>query len=275
MRVTFRPHHPLVYRYGLAYAHALQAAGHELVDDAGDVLLTDLDCAKWLPWKHQLPVHDRTVLYPHHAGWAMPYPRHPSTVGQFVTAPGHVTVAERVGDPVPAVAAGWPWTHLKPFAPFTEDRPPNIFFAPSHPANDGYRTADNADAVQRRLHRMFPDAGWEISTTVHHLDDTAITVQNADLTVTSTSTVLAIAVALGRPAVFFGPPEQAHGSYDDVSRHTYTPPPAALELLAYPHRPKDVAAALTTEASDWRKQWVGEHFDAELVAEQFTKWTAA
>lgn len=287
MKITYEPHHFLLRRIGDPYAAALAAAGHELVPEGGDVLLIDADCP-WPPYKEPCDTHRLTVLHPHGLGivayGAGQEPRHPRTVAAFAAAPGHVELAAAGGD-VATFAAGWPWTALLPFRPV--DRVRRVFFAPAHASKnsgqwlpgetDAWREAGSTLMEQYRPADRGGDVIWHVSQTPHPLDVTQQAIREADLVATASSTVLALAVACGRPAVFFGAATM-FDNWDKTETNVLAPPPALraeLErIAAYPYGPADAAEACQIEASDWRSRFVGGAFDPGQVAVAFDKVTA-
>ncbi len=277
MDVTFGPHHYLTYRLGTPYAMALQAAGHRIVNDHGDVGLFDLDMP-YNPWLQACDRHQRVVLYPH-AGGANNFglgqvPRHRNTVGQFVVGSGEVELA-KIADDIPTVACGWPWTPLQEFEPAHKVR--RLLFAPEHQYGGGW--TEHQAAVWRKaetklLRRFHPSTGvqWCVSNTVRPLDETAGMIQAADLVVTASTTVLRLAVALGRPAVLWDDSRR----YMEVSRadDSLALPPARIldrlcDVYRYPYGLAQLETALVREASDWRERFIGAPFDPHLCATTF------
>lgn len=286
MKVTYEPHHWLLRRLGDPYAAALAAAGHEIVPEGGDVLLVDAD-APWPPYKESCDTHRLTVLHPHGLGvvayGAGQEPRHPRTVAAFAAGAGHVELAQAAGD-VATFAAGWPWTALLPFRPV--DRVRRVFFAPAHASKNGHWLPGEIDAWREAgttLMEQYPplDRGgnviWHVSQTAHPLDITQQAIREADLVATASSTVLALAVACGRPVVYFGA-ATAFTGWDKTETEVVAPRPALRRQLesiaAYPYGPADAAEACQLEAVDWRSRFVGSTFDPGQVAVAFDKVTA-
>lgn len=280
MKVTFGPHHQFLHRYGVPYAQALAADGHDIVHTDGDVLLIDAD-VPWSPWQEACGTHDQVILYPHGAGIVTfgfgDVPRHPNTVANMTVGAGHVELAERASD-VPAVACGWPWTPLHTFTPATDVH--RILFAPVH-AYKGERNPTEEPLTRKAgnvLQRLFPQESgvqWCVSTTPHTLDETCGMISVADLVVTATTTVLALAVALGKPAVFFNDWREvfATGNGDDkIVRPDPKLTTDLVDIARYPYGLRDIDQALTVEATDWRRKFIGGPFDPGSVTAAFDKF---
>lgn len=284
MRISYAPHHFLLATYGEPYRKALEEAGHELVDDeSGEVLFVDCD-PPYDPWLTRCDRHERVVVYPHGAGitayGAGQLPRHPHTVGQVVTGAGHERIADLSGD-VPTVACGWAWTDLDEFTPSPELR--RAFLAPCHPSQTGWFAPWALDGwrdMMRAMNIRYPDCRWDTSEGSHSMGETLDSIRFADLTVTSSATVLALAVAVGKPAVWFGPWRNVFVDYDDRDDSVNWPVPDLTGKLygmsRYPYQGIDcVDDALAWEATAWRDQWIGPVFDPDLFVNSFESFVGS
>jgi hypothetical protein len=266
---------------GARLASALTAAGHELVDDAGDVAIVDLDHPD--TGGALVERHERVVTYPHGANPILEWdgrPPHPNIRLHLVHGPGHAAVFGLYGHPVPAVAVGF--TYCDVVTPAYPE-PHRVLFAPAHPMDDGTidpgLRAANAAALDtllasgldltvrcwgRRSDWGLPDIDegaryftWRDGGTLDTSD-----IDAADLVVAD-GTVAALAVARGRPTLFVGSHVDLGfprwGRYGNYFRYPYdiadAPLNELLPLLRWPN------AAINR----WRDQFVGGPFDADLA----------
>jgi hypothetical protein len=160
---------------GAVYAHALLAAGHELVNDGpADLFLIDADPPRLLHrqvidmWKASGAT---VVLYPHGGGGANAvvqydglWEPYEGVDAALVTGVGQAEVLRRIDYPSPAHVVGWTYCEQRPFRPCADVR--HVVFAPTHPAADGSMEAawreDNATVFRALLAGL-----WRV--TVRHI----------------------------------------------------------------------------------------------------------
>ena len=131
---------------GTAYAHALMAAGHELVTSGpADLFLIDADPPRLLhrqvidQWKANGAI---VLLYPHGGGGANAviqydglWEPYEGVDASLVTGVGQAEVLRRIDYPSPVHVVGWTYCEQRPFRPCADIR--HVVFAPTHPNADG------------------------------------------------------------------------------------------------------------------------------------------
>ena len=160
---------------GQAYAHALMAAGHELVTGGpADLFLIDADPPRLLHRQviDQWKANGATVLlYPHGGGGANAvlqydglWEPYEGVDAALVTGVGQAEVLRRIDYPSPTHVVGWTYCEQRPFRARADIR--HVVFAPTHPAADGSMEAawreDNANVFRALL-----DGPWRV--TVRHV----------------------------------------------------------------------------------------------------------
>lgn len=218
-------------RKSLAFAGALQHAGHELVrpltEDA-DVLLVDAD-PPVLWHKRVIDFHSeagaKVVLYPHAGGiptlsYDGVWDPDPRVFANFVTGIGHAEIMRRIDYPSQTHVVGWTFTEdLKPFRACTDVK--RVLFAPTHPNGDGSMTlhqrSQNSEVFARLLETPFEitvrhrgtleDNGlWKVpGVTFVDGRTSPLTAQLAtsDVVVGAEGTFPTIAIAQGVPLVMY------------------------------------------------------------------------
>lgn len=278
MRVGFFDH----AGKGLAYAEALIAAGHDIVDIAdpaargADVLLLDSDRNAAL-MALGLPV----VLYPHGGNvvaWWDGAPPHPSVRAILVPAYGHAQVLALHGVRVPVVPVGWSYCPLRHPRqdPLMTSRRNVVVFGPSHALDNGRIDPSVVAANERILAdlRALPNYSVRVRSyedrlglSYSDLDDAAVVVADG--------TLLALAVARGVPAVSFAqdvtPDNADEGeplpapTWANWRRRVRFPVDAddgpIVRSLAAARYDTDTAAAVAA----WREAFIGCPFDTDLA----------
>jgi hypothetical protein len=267
---------------GARLAGALRAAGHELVDDHGDLAVVDLDHpATGLALTE---AHEITVTYPHGGNPILCWdgrPPHPHIRLHLVHGPGHSEVFALHGHPVPSVAVGFTYCEVsKPRYPIGE----RVLFAPSHPMDD--RTIDprikeaNRAALDKllaagvevtvRCWGIVEDWGLDPDATVTWAEGGTLDTDDIDAAdlVVADGTVAAMSLARGCPTLFVGSDidtaddRDAHPHFDAYRnriRYPYDIADAPLEELVY-------AVCNPNELIDgWLDRFVGGPFDADLA----------
>lgn len=289
---------------------ALQKKGWKQTGPAqAKVIFTDVDFGPMLP---HLKVHHRAgkkiFTYPHAAcpnlfvdmadGKGEPF-NHLSA--QFVTAPGHKEILERIEYPKPVEVIGWYLCPMKAFEPRPEAR--NILFAPIHPNTDGSLSDVDKTLNANTFRRLLPLAeSGQIHLTVRYLrkleqnglwivdyvdyiegkpDQSYKEIDEADVVI-SRHTFAYLAIARGVPTIMigedvtprFGSPLKGNFQYAK-SFEKYK------DLLMYPFDilgEMDTAALLRrvvhsdVEIMDWRRRMIGEPFDAAKFVKLVEKY---
>lgn len=304
MRITFRDRDGK----GGRFAAALTAAGHDLVDDGGEVLLIDAD-VPLPPYSDLCDSHDKVVLYPHGAGSDQnaidgQWPIHPHTIARLVIGTGQLDMIRATGYPVPSTAIGWAFCDLRPFRP----RPvQTVLFAPTHPMSDGWMAPGTREAnvrvfdlLQRlpvrvvvRFVGSLEAAGLERSPDSEYqdpsydLDDAVTAVDAADLVLGGGGTLPNLAVARGTPTVMFGhcrPDDHQNGSPDlrpALAWEKYKDDckfPLNADEAATPGELMDLMQRASTTDADiaaWRARFVGEAMDPWTFVTTFVETVRA
>ena len=160
---------------GTAYAHALMAAGHELVTSGpADLFLIDADPPRLLHRQviDQWKANGATVLlYPHGGGGANAviqydglWEPYEGVDASLVTGVGQAEVLRRIDYPSPVHVVGWTYCEQRPFRPCADIR--HVVFAPTHPNADGSMRADVARGQRPRV-RSAARSDWRL--TVRHI----------------------------------------------------------------------------------------------------------
>lgn len=222
MRFTLHDHQGK----GDAFRTALLAAGWLETPGPADLLLIDHD----VPGFHRQTIEAhaaqgaKVVLYPHGAmplvSWDGLFEPSGLVALTLTPAPGQRDVLGWYGYPGPTAVVGWSMCPLRKFRPGPEPR--TVLFAPYHPTNgDLHPAAQEANArtfaallayapetLVVRYSELETSGLWDVEGVVYHemdlnlagaLDDIA----RADLVV-ATGTLAYLAVASGKPTVFFG-----------------------------------------------------------------------
>lgn len=283
MKVTFRD----LDGKGRRYADALEAHGHQIVGDAGDVLLIDYDPP--LPgYQALLDGHDLVFLYPHGAGLVAPeYEHHPHVRGRLVYGQGQVE-AYATWDDTPSIASGWALCDL---APFRSTQGHRVLLAPDHALSCGwipestYRLNGEVHDALAKLDldltvRYIPHRGLgglgivEVPGVVYDPVGYAVAtdaIDQADIVVTASSTFGSLAVARGCPTIMY---DQFPSAVHDSCTHTDCPitwPESARYPLDWSDgEPEElIAAACASEATEWRERFIGEQLDPAGFVEAF------
>jgi hypothetical protein len=289
MKITFSDHGGK----GLVLAAALRAAGHDLVEADGDVLLIDHD----LPWAHYgalCDAHARVLVYPHGAPIVASgdgqWPVHPHTVLRLEYGPGQVEVLRRAGYPRRVEVIGWALCPRRAFAPRPGRR---ILLAPQHAMGDGYYDpelrAQNvlvhealADLAARGLIGLtvrwvgffsplgiLPRRGVRYVEGAWWIDDALMAIAEVDCVVGASGTFSALAVARGVPTVMYGqlPLDDDWGANE---RHPARSWPRYRDYIHFPldatetdDLPALLARACASDAdvAPWRDRFIGPPFD--------------
>lgn len=289
MKVTFRD----LDGKGRRYADALEAYGHEIVGDDGDVLLIDYDPP--LPgYQHLLDGHDRVFLHPHGAGIVAPeYDHHPHTRARFVYGQGQVD-AYATWDTIPSYATGWSLCEQAPFRSTTGQK---VLLAAGHALSCGWMAE-----TTRRLNGEVHDAlaKLDLDLTVRYIpyqglsgigiteapgviyDPVGYTlatdaIDQADLVVAAMGTFASLAVARGCPTIMYD--QSLAVVYDSVTHTERTCPhwPAYADIVRYPldwedGEPEEMIARACTsgdEIGEWRERFIGPPMDPPAFVEAF------
>lgn len=264
---------------GLPFARALQAAGHTITADPGDVLLIDND-VPFAPYSDLYASHERAVLYPHGGGPVTTFDQygdHPKTVGQFVVGEGQAELLALLGYDRPVMQVGWPWGPVRAMR-VTEPR--RVLFAPIHSDAGGWMPDAWKEAtatVGRRL-RSLPGVQVDVRESTGRLDVHAADAY--DVVVTYPGTFLTVALAAGIPAVAYGQ-DIAPDELDPAGQHR----PARRwlawrDMVRFPHdagttcglgAALDAACAGGADLDDWRRRWVGDPTDWPRFVTLFEK----
>lgn len=280
---------------GARLGRELRAAGwKEVPGGAADLLLIDHD----VPGFHRQVIEAhrangaKVVLYPHGAmpivSWDGIF--EPSGLVDLTLTPadGQAVVLHRYGYPGPVAVAGWSYCDLRPFQPVRREGPVKVLFAPFHPTNEGlHAPAKDANArafeallqvpgltlVVRHGDRQLEHSGlWEVPGVIYHAMDRELggaleDIARADLVVAS-GTPGYLAVALGKPTVFFG--QEVH-PWDTVNGEVKYAQhwEAYRDLVRFPFALDDgpagevLAEAGRTDAGvrGWRETFIGEPLD--------------
>lgn len=208
MRVTFRDHQGK----GAMVAAALVDAGHELVAQGGDVLVTDHDTDTAL-----CDAHRSVVLYPHGGNptvdWDGFLEPHPNVHTILCHGSGHAEVLAAYGHPARRVVVGWCYSEVAPPRPVVPPR--RVLFAAPHRLGTGYMGPVLADAGIHALSAL-QDAGLDVH--VRRMEDgrglSHADIDAADLVVADWGTVAHLALARGVPVAMYGtrsgPPDIGH-----------------------------------------------------------------
>ena len=207
-------------------ADAIRSQGHELTNlQSADILLIDHDGPQY--YRDIIDYAERCKipvwLYSHGAnscmawdGWWEP---HPWTSGYLANAPGHKEIMKRYGYPKPVHVIGWHWCEKI----IPQPRPPvtSVLFAPIHPLGNGFMRpearAANGQAFARLLATGYQirlryigsleaQGLWEEPGVEYEMgqpDNTTLSIDRAECVV-SWGTFAHLAVARGKPVVFYG-----------------------------------------------------------------------
>jgi hypothetical protein len=287
---------------------ALESAGwRQLPPARARIIFVDTDYGTM---RKTIKKHERMgqkiFIYPHAARVSLfndtnPNPPMDCIAANFVTAPGHKEVLERLDYPRPVEVIGWYLCPMKPFEPRAEAK--KILFAPIHPNADGSLSdvdkTINASTFRRllllveagaislkvRYLRKLEQNGLWVAEGVEYIegqpDQSYAEIDAADLVV-SHQTFAYIAIARGVPTVMmgeghaprFGSPERGNfqlaKSFDRYK-----------DLLMYPF---DILGEMDTQAlfrravhsdveiADWRARHIGEPFDAGWFVKAVEKY---
>lgn len=234
-------------------------------------------------------------LYPHaaspsieHDGLVEPAP----VTGKLVTAPGHREVLQRYGYPWPVYEIGWFYCEQLPFTPPAEVK--KVLYAPMHPWADGTTMLTRNTLANRRVMQQLirldvdltvrffgiPDAAG-LSALVHtgkarvtwkqipdlRLDTADI--DEADLVV-STGTFAYMAVARGKPTVFYN---QNAPAWSDDGEKMVEHWDAYGDYIAYPYDLDNWPLETTIERAcaggkrleDWKDEFIGDPMTPESL----------
>lgn len=280
----------------LPIQHALDAAGHAVVDDVltADAVLID----------HDLPAHGkrdlvaaavaagrRGFLYPHGAdpalmaGWDGLYDVDPLLSGALVISGGHAALGRRYGYPLPMHVIGWPYCAQAVRRSGPVER---VLFAPTHPpylGNPRY-PGRNAEMFQRLLAcpvavtvrhigTLEENGLWEVPGVVFTRGDAPGApgmleqIDAADCVVADRSTFGNLAVARGATTVLW----DSHLVFNNDASAAPTHLAAYRDLLHHPFDADDgdmwdlirAAAADTVRIAEWRARFIGDDLDVERV----------
>lgn len=297
MKVTFKDQRGNGWRL----AAALRAAGHDLVDSGGDVLLSDHD----VPYGELCDAHDRVFVHPHGAGflptlgsdgWLV----HPHTRGMFVNGTGQANLMRGNGYPFPIEAIGWSFCDRAPFRP--RARPRRILVAPQHAmAADGWIDPALVSEHRRILH-MLEGIHVSLDVTVRYVgsivplkfpaglraryvhggdgsvDGAILAAEGADCVIGAAWTFPCVAIARGIPTLLFG----QHG-YTIGRIQARGPWALTSDIERYP---LDASNAETSEdmwelicracgdeetIEGWRARVIGQEFSPERFVSQFER----
>lgn len=301
MKITFKDHDGK----GRRYAQALEAAGHDVVDRGGDVLLTDADIPLD-PYLSMCDDHPKVVLYPHGAGTSQvggdgQWPVHPHTVARFVIGEGHADILRLTGYPVPVHVAGWPLCEMRPFRPSV---PRRVLLAPQHVMADGYLESGAAEA-NGRIHDLLTDLPFDLTVRfapvgsygLAHLGiteqpgvtyqkarfdvaDGVAAIDEADVVIAADGTFPSLAIARGCPTIMYG--QQTHDDYENE----HGPRPARswnlyADACRYPldadniHHPAELLSLIADAAADdrtietWRSRFVSYPLNRKRFVSRF------
>jgi hypothetical protein len=291
VRVAIQDHGAIAETLG----YALKNAGHELSQDGdADLLLIDYDP----PIRGYAEVidyfHDRgskIVLYPHGATANLVYDGlwEPDgrVAAQLTIGPGEIELMRRLGIDRPTFEIGWFLCPQLPFRPRQQVR--RVTFAPTHPSGEGAMLPHQRDANRRVFERLLAGS-WKL--TVRHLgtlahngiwevegvkyvlgnpDLSTAEIDSADCVVAGMGTFPAIAVARGVPTVMYGQVEPKGYGIKGEPVIPLGHPELYRDLVTFPFdalggSPLDKTIAWATESDtliqEWKRNWVGEPFDA-------------
>lgn len=267
---------------------SLEQAGHDLVKDHGEVLLTDSD-AYVEPYSTLCDAHERVFLHPHGAGFIGPWPRHPHTRGQFVTAAGQADVLKATDYDGKIEVMGWHLCQLLDFMPIkVEAWRPKVLLAPTHAMGNGWIDPWLPE-LNSRLHdwlAMMPVKltvryvhGWEplgITRQDHvtyvqgsgMLADAIAALDEAEVVIGGAWTFPTLAVARGLPTIIYGAGVMDWRYANDVRF-----PLSADGCLGRFHlwelikRACEGSAAVTA----WRRRFIGEPWEPTSFVRAFER----
>ncbi|MDA0183511.1 hypothetical protein OJ997_24595 [Solirubrobacter phytolaccae] len=288
LKISVRDHG----RKSHAFVGALAAAGHTFQPDGEvDILLLDLD-PPYLLHKRLLDTYSemgaKIILYPHGGGgpqlsyeglWA-PDAR---VFANLVTGPGHAEYLRRIDYPAQVHSIGWTYCDQLPFRTCEDVR--NVVFAPWHPNGDGSMTDVQRDWNTKAFEQLLASP---FKITVRHIGtleqnglwkaegvtyvNGRTSAQNtemdrADAVVAADGTYPTIAVARGVPTVVYGQGVMAIGFPGETPKLMPDRPELYWDYAQYPYDLANgdletlVRTAARTEATAWRRRYVGEDFD--------------
>lgn len=289
LKISVRDHG----RKSHAFVRALAAAGHEFRSNGEvDIMLLDLD-PPYLLHKRLLDTYSemgaKIILYPHGGGgpqlsYEGLWEPDARVFANFVTAPGHAEYLRRIDYPAQVHSIGWTYCDQKPFRACDDVR--NVVFAPWHPNGDGSMT-DVQRGWNTEVFKQLLDSPFQV--TVRHIGTleqnglwqadgvTYVNGRNspqttemdrADAVVAADGTYPTIAIARGVPTVIYGQGVMAVGFPGETPKLMPDRPELYWDYAKYPYDVSDgdletvVRAAARSEATEWRRRYVGEDFDA-------------
>lgn len=290
LKISVRDHG----RKSHAFVGALATAGHAFQPKGEvDILLLDLD-PPYLLHKRLLDTYSemgaKIILYPHGGGgpqlsYEGLWEPDPRVFANLVTGPGHAEYLRRIGYPSQVHTIGWTYCDQKPFRPCDDVR--TVVFAPWHPNGDGSMTDVqrnwNTEVFKQLLETPFEVAVRHIGTLEQNglWEAEGVTYVNArqspqnaemdraDAVVAADGTFPTISVARGVPTVIYGQGVMAVGFPGETPKLAPDRPELYWDYAKYPHDVDNegdletiIREAARTEATEWRRRYVGEDFDA-------------
>lgn len=252
---------------GLAIAEALMSLGITCVPtlDEADILFasTDAPYHTEFQWIEIMGNWGKPVyLYPHSGPPAIEYDGHipvsDYVTARLVTGPGHKEVMHRYGHSRSVCEVGWFYCAQKKFQPIPNPR--KILFAPLHPWADGKTIHPDNQARNARVFRDLDALGLDLQVRyfgdeeanglperrdnwvkLERLDTSHAEIDEADLVV-ATGTFAYLAIARGKPTIYFAETEYAYNdrhdktvehwdSYDEYMRYPCTMHSWPLQML--------------------------------------------
>lgn len=292
MRVAVNNHQ----NKGTMLINALTKHGHEVVgrDEPAEILLIDTDIPVAF-YERTIEAHvmrgAQVYVYQHGANPVIVFydgiwPVSDRVNGYFCMAKGAKAVMEAYGYPHPIHVIGWHYCPIKPWQPNGTQR---VLFAPWHPHGNGYlhpvRREKNGQIFEeladlpldltvrhiRTLHQNgLPPEQEGIKYVKGHLDTTFEDIDNADVVV-SVGTFACMALARGKPVVWFGQDLRPVDGFSDRMLKYVRSWPKYRDMIEFPyHWPDEPFENLLPKALKepvwWKSQFIGEQFDgAEFV----------
>lgn len=275
---------------------ALVTAGHEIVKARPDILLVDFDG----PVAHYPKTIEKAysegaliAMYSHGAmplhGWDGIWEPNERVSVHLVMTPGQQEVMRRYGYPIRTEVIGWHYCEQRKFEPIEDVWSKRVLFAPWHPHGNGWMLGE-ARALNTKVYSLLRD--MPVALTVRHVrtlfqngleEAVGVEYQPSDMTlesavkaidaadlVVSHGTFAYLAVARGKPVVFYGQNIRPHDGYSDEMLRYALKWDLYRDYMRYPYDISDTKPKATwnilqqagkVEASEWRSKFIGYEFD--------------
>lgn len=279
------------HKQGTKLSDIMLMAGHEIDIENPDVML--IDHTAGFHYKNLLGDYPDAVVieYAHGEGVNVTYDGiyTPSkrTALHLATSEEQAHVMRLYGYSYPIEVIGWYLTEQEEFKPSYEKKP-RVLFVPIHPGTGNgwmHPTHEVANSVMytkllsldidltvRYLGNLDSHGLWDEPSVKFIRGRPGVWDQGYDLTITYNKTYLAGCVALGMPVAAYAQhyPWFESRSQDHYQKaknwdlyKQYVRYPYSLDTLHHDSLMAMMRTAMSTEASDWRKRWIGNQIDKE------------